>query len=359
MATKRLRPIPQPTFLTPSDLPPLDFVFPKEERRRDGIKTTNVLKTDNFGLLISRFIPFQVVRNEKEDAIIEVKEDRRTGKDRETVYQTMRSHWFEHCTLNYTTANKSIANLINSTNVRWTAMTEGAARFSMVTRSRMIIGLGSKGALEFGITLHPVTGLPYIPGSALKGLCRNYALLFIAERWKIDIVAEPPMPQDTPQQRQKKLEKPSQTLKQLDEALMGVASDQPIREAEMATLFQNMFGTQEKAGQCVFFDAIIRDIPQDKPTFALEVMTPHFPEYYRSGGGQAPHDADNPNPVTFIAVNEGIRFRFAVGTRRNVSKDESLLGNASYLLQEALKLMGIGAKTAAGYGVFGAVSTKQ
>ncbi|MCI0708624.1 MAG: type III-B CRISPR module RAMP protein Cmr6 [Chloroflexi bacterium] len=330
---KNLKPIPEPEFLIPSDLPALDFVPPVEDRRKDGLKTTNVVRTSNFGLLISRFIPHQVVRNEKNDAIIEI---RNNGK--EGVYQTLRSHWFEHLPQNFTQANPEIASLIASTHQRWLAMTEGAARFTMVSRSRMIVGLGGKGALEFGITLHPVTGLPYIPGSALKGLCRNYALYYIAEQSGISL--DPAQVKNT-----------SEVANQLDEQLTGIKDYRLKVHPEYAALYRNLFGTQAEAGQCVFYDAVISRVPES--LFAVEVMTPHFRKYYESGGKDAPHDADEPKSITYIAVNAGIAFRFAIGLRHNASLSrESILGDARSLLMEALQLMGIGAKTAAGYGVF-------
>jgi CRISPR-associated protein Cmr6 len=86
------------------------------------------------------------------------------------------------------------------------------------------------------------------------------------------------------------------------------------------------------------------------PLFAIEVMTPHFRQYYESGGKEAPHDADDPNPITYIAVNAGIAFAFAIGRRHGTAN--SPLVDARDLLRQALSLMGIGAKTAAGYGVF-------
>jgi CRISPR type III-B/RAMP module RAMP protein Cmr6 len=342
---KRFKPIPHPKFLTPSDLPLLDFVPPKQERQRDGVKSTNVVKTDNFGLLISRLIPFQVVRNDKEDVITEVKNDR-FGNDREATYQTLRNQWFEHCTLNYTSSNKAIADLIDNSYQRWIAITEGAARFSMVARSRMIIGLGGKGTLEFGITLHPVTGLPYIPGSALKGLCRNYALYYIARQSEISL--DPATVKD-----------PSEVAKQIDEQLTEVKDHGLKIRPEYAMLYRNLFGTQKEAGQCVFFDAVIRQMPDDRSLFVVEVMTPHFRQYYESNGQKPAHDADDPNPIMFIAVSEGVRFTFAVGLRRTASVDNGILRDARQLLQEALELMGIGAKTASGYGVFAPVQKQK
>ena len=42
------------------------------------------------------------------------------------------------------------------------------------TNGRIIVGLGEKNVLETGITLHHTYGVPYIPGSALKGLASHY-----------------------------------------------------------------------------------------------------------------------------------------------------------------------------------------
>src|SRR5690625_2281541 len=49
----------------------------------------------------------------------------------------------------------------------------------LTTESRMVVGLGDENALEVGLSLHPLYGYPYIPGSSIKGLCR--AWLEIAE----------------------------------------------------------------------------------------------------------------------------------------------------------------------------------
>ncbi|MCM8809920.1 MAG: type III-B CRISPR module RAMP protein Cmr6, partial [Candidatus Omnitrophica bacterium] len=49
------------------------------------------------------------------------------------------------------------------------------------TKSRLIVGLGSSHALETSLTLHHIYGIPYIPASALKGVCRMVAFWKIAE----------------------------------------------------------------------------------------------------------------------------------------------------------------------------------
>jgi CRISPR type III-B/RAMP module RAMP protein Cmr6 len=227
--------------------------------------------------------------------------------------------------------------MIKGVHQRWLATTEGAARFTMTTRSRLIIGLGGKGALEFGITLHPVTGLPYIPGSALKGLCRNYTLLKIAEKRGVSPLPPPDQPNgDT---------KIPSELEKLDEELCDEANS-----SEDAKTYREMFGIQGEAGHCIFFDAVMSPLKADQAIFELDVMTPHFSEYYRSQGGISPHDADSPIPVTFITVSAGIEFSFAVKARKGA--EASVLSNAVARLQSALSELGIGSKTAAGYGLF-------
>ncbi len=42
---------------------------------------------------------------------------------------------------------------------------------------RLVVGLGHNTVLETGLTLHHTWGLPMLPGSALKGLARAWAML--------------------------------------------------------------------------------------------------------------------------------------------------------------------------------------
>lgn len=50
------------------------------------------------------------------------------------------------------------------------------------TQSRLIVGLGSSHVLETSITLQHIYGIPYIPSSSLKGVCRMIAFWEIAEK---------------------------------------------------------------------------------------------------------------------------------------------------------------------------------
>lgn len=163
---------------------------------------------------------------------------------------------------------------------------------------RFVVGLGAAHVLETSITLHRIFGLPIIPSSGLKGAARAYAQLF-EERDEND---------------------PD---------------------------FVAIFGTTEQAGKIVFFDAI----PLEVPKFELDIMNPHFPQYYDKRGGDKnpspPADWDSPRPVFFLTVSE-IPYCFAIAVR---TKDAvSLLEIVEKWLKNALKELGIGAKTSADYG---------
>ena len=159
---------------------------------------------------------------------------------------------------------------------------------------RFVVGLGAAHVLETGITLHRIFGLPIIPGSALKGAARAYAQL-----------------------------------------VEGKSDDDPELVA--------VFGTTEQAGSVIFLDAI----PLEVPKFQLDIMNPHYPNYYRAPEKNPPADWESPNPVFFLTVTE-TPYRFAIAARSE--HGNSLLDLAEEWLKGALRGIGIGAKTSADYG---------
>jgi CRISPR-associated protein Cmr6 len=259
---------------------------------------------------------------------------------------------------------------------RWSEMVGGdtTLRFPMHTKTRLVVGQGSKGTLEMGLTLHRLYGVPYIPGSALKGLARSVALYELAERWGVPAVdyeafmarkhpPEPEKPKPTPLNRLETLLEAGQG-KQADprrsEAL-GRALEALQREPEVgASLkakalgeiladpdfqrFRVVFGCLSRAGDVVFHDAV----PAQYPQFVTEVMNPHFPAYY--SGPEAPHDADNPKPLMFLAIERGAEFWFALTARHGAAPES--LQKARTCLQNGLVHLGIGGKTSSGFGLF-------
>ena len=56
-------------------------------------------------------------------------------------------------------------------------------------RGRMAIGLGEESVLETSVALHHTYGVPYIPGSALKGIAASFARQHLGDDWQADTPA--------------------------------------------------------------------------------------------------------------------------------------------------------------------------
>ena len=178
---------------------------------------------------------------------------------------------------------------------RWqrTLQTLGAEMRTAKVKTRMVVGLGAESVLETGITLHRTYGVPYIPGSALKGLAASYAHKYLG--WTID-----------------------------------------------SEEYRTLFGDTRSAGFVVFFDALYvpGSTQGDKP-LTLDVITVHHPDYYQSKNA-VPADWDNPNPVPSVTA-QGEYFLALAGPSDWVEV-------AFHILGLALEHEGVGAKTAIGYG---------
>jgi len=283
-----------------------------------------------------------------------------------------------------------------------------AAPFELTARGRLIIGLGGKGPLETGMTVQYLTGLPLIPGSALKGAARAYALYEIAAQLGVpvlqakhieefvkkydatpltlldDLLVVPPVPPKLRGDCAKKLKNLQDALSELK--TLSESKEPKNREYRQyrkadpesaqepsqlswntidaladTALFRAAFGSTAEAGVCAFFDGVVSRLPDTGTLFELDVMTPHFRQYYESLQAPTiapPNDADDPNPIPFLTVAAETTFAFAVGRRRAADQSQAIdqaIERARMWLYNALTELGIGAKTAAGYGVFGEV----
>lgn len=76
-------------------------------------------------------------------------------------------------------------------------------------------------------------------------------------------------------------------------------------------------------------------------------MNPHHAAYYGGQDKVPPGDYLSPMPVSLLAVGKGSPFRFGVASLRGERHDAEL---AAGWLRSALSEVGVGAKTAAGYG---------
>jgi CRISPR type III-B/RAMP module RAMP protein Cmr6 len=179
-------------------------------------------------------------------------------------------------------------------------------------QGRLHLALGSPTVFETQVLLHPVHGMPYLPGSTLKGALRAHLARRIAA-----------LPADDSQRK---------PLIGIVDTLLGESRDSA--------------GTQ--AGEAVLLDAWW--VPDEAGPLVREVETPHHLEYQ---SGQRPGVVasafDNPVPVAQIAIRGG--FLLAVGHHRI---GEAWAGQVLAWLLEVLAdpdLGGLGGKAfAAGYG---------
>jgi CRISPR-associated protein Cmr6 len=181
--------------------------------------------------------------------------------------------------------------------------TEGAKTRVAIVKGRMIVGLGDESVLETSITLHQTYGVPYIPGSALKGLAASYAHQRLAD---------------------------------------------PIWNKE-GEAYNVIFGNTDNAGYITFFDALyIPDTgrPKSKQPLYPDVITVHHKEYYQ-GKDNAPADWDSPTPIPFLSTTGNYLIALAAP---DLGPNSPWITKTFEILGYALKDMGIGAKTSSGYG---------
>lgn len=188
---------------------------------------------------------------------------------------------------------------------------------------RLVIGLGSVHPQETSMTLHHIYGIPYIPGSAVKGITRHWTVLkFAEEKAKIE----------------------NKSFKDsIDEIAQALDAGNDLGFFLDNIDFKKVvkiFGTKKEVGKVIFMDAY----PVSNINLKIDIMNVHYPEYY--SGDKPPADWQNPNPIKFLTV-EDTKFQFYL-----LSRESDLLNIAERLLKEALKEHGIGAKTALGYGIF-------
>jgi len=172
---------------------------------------------------------------------------------------------------------------------------------------RLIVGLGNESVYETSITLHHIYGFPYIPASAVKGVVRSWVITEIFNQIEAD--------------------------------------------AEKDEGFESIFGSQDNQGSVCFFDAF----PTSAPKIKVDIMNPHYGEYYQ--GKKTPADYLSPIPIPFLTV-EDTPFQFIIGIKEKDNSQiktgkfscKTPLDVANEWLKKALTEHGIGAKTAVGYG---------
>jgi len=165
-------------------------------------------------------------------------------------------------------------------------------------------GLGVPHVQETALTLHQLYGSPYISGSSLKGAVRNWALQAFFE---------------------------------------GEEEKAAVADSLAGDFFRTIFGTQDQRGRVQFYDVFFMNCE-----IIPEIMTVHFRRYYE--GKSPPTDQEDPMPIAFYGVKG--RARVILTLEKLITNPPDLLKVAGSWTVKALSELGVGSKTALGYGRF-------
>jgi len=278
----------------------------------------------------------------------------------------------------------------------------------------IVTGMGMEHPLENGFAFLDPYGVPYLPGSSVKGVLRRAAeelALFEEDSkgWTIpavwwlfgfdassgffslhardlrtgeltehDSVREE---RETWHQRYRdslvRLEEDSQgldVLRDLAAVLRGRKPEQVDRDEalEWARGLEVDPGTRRRPdevaklhlrGSLELWD-VIPQPPENGPAdLRVDIMNPHYGHYYQGdppGNIQPPHDAGSPNPIFFLTIPEGWRFGFVCRLRpvaalppwftEEVGGGPRWQAMVEAALEHAFDWLGFGAKTSLGYG---------
>jgi CRISPR-associated protein Cmr6 len=181
-----------------------------------------------------------------------------------------------------------------------------------------VTGTGYPHPAENALLWHPVQGVPYLSGAAVKGLLRAWV-----EQWA-------------------GLEDPQKQERLLN--WFGSDHKDPKKQ-QQAT----------RAGDLIFFDAL----PVKAVRLITDIMTPHYGDWYSEGDKIAdvskdhkriPADWQVPVPIPFLVVDKASSYLFSIAPRNAQAAARVDMAEVIDCLTQALEWLGAGAKTATGYG---------
>ena len=253
---------------------------------------------------------------------------------------------------------------------------QGAATIFGKLEARLILNAADGVIENGGICLDRNSGLPYIPGSAVKAAARRYALQelgnadsedekatlltqialtfgFGITEWKSgrDIkhahshsdfwlamtpLSEPGVENDS----SRDLAWSTVSEKAAAAILRALKREPKDPDSSLASQLPNL------AGGIHFLPAF----PTNQARIESDILTPHHSNYY-AGKQSVATDDEDPVPLFFPTVAKGTSYQFVLNPSHLPHAADSL-EQAKNWLSHAITILGIGAKTNAGYGWF-------
>jgi CRISPR-associated protein Cmr6 len=193
----------------------------------------------------------------------------------------------------------------------------------LATDWRLVSGLGMAHPFETGFVFDHTYGVPYLPGSSVKGAARAWGE---GNDWTYPTC----------------------------EAIFGPDEHPPKGQSGVRPFVPG-------CGLVVVFDAY----PTKWPELEIDILNPHYKAYYEEKTAKTPPaDWLSPEPTYFLTVKPGTQWEFVLGAPPiGPGLDEILqtagLGSQGEVLTKAMRAirgaattLGLGGKTAVGYGYF-------
>lgn len=230
------------------------------------------------------------------------------------------------------------------------ASEEGTICLDVVATAPFTTGLGNEHPLENGFAFLWPYGLPYLPGSGVKGVLRQAARELAWNEWGDS--------KGWSEEKAYRLRVGGNPVLDLEK--------QPVTVSMLDVLFgrETLSGESDHVRGALSFWDVVPQIEGD--SLMVEIMTPHQGHYYQIDKKknpekphfQSPHESGQPTPISFLTVPPGSRFVFHVvcdlALLGRLAPDLARDGRWKVLVQEAFMhafdWLGFGAKTAVGYG---------
>ena len=263
--------------------------------------------------------------------------------------------------------------LLKGLQSRQIAMLQGNNKDSSLTfiaksTSPFVTGMGNEHPLENGFLFLNPYGLPYLPGSSIKGVLRRATEELIHANWfsgegnwnVLDIFYLFGL----------------ETISGSDEWYRGFAVDKEQIEKYLHFIAPNQSDQHENIlnanspilelvrsrnlsakGILSFWDCY----PSGYIELEFDIMTPHQTDYHQKEG--EPHDSESPNPIRFLTIPPRSQFTFHISLPDAYQIREYIPKNWQEIIEKAFEhafhWLGFGAKTAVGYGTMSRDKIKE
>lgn len=271
-------------------------------------------KITNFGLYFQKFAKYHQKNGFRLDTQHNW-DNRQRGRGKKTYEWSLISNQFDQYKRHFSSA--TLINKHKNQRKYLSAFSElgvKIVKLSYVTSTRFLTGIGETTPTEVGMVFDRNGGLPYIPASSVKGAVRYAYCVNFARKYPKKV-----------KNRKFVYEKDINGL---------------------IDLFGSLDTKNSSRGGFAFMDAY----SEKPPEIAIDIMNLHYGKYYKGESNDGPVETEEPVPIKFLVVEKGTVFKFRGFF---LSKEAELYWDKiNEAFSTALTELGIGAKTAVGYGRF-------